>query len=102
MTGTFSLSSPWCRAEFRTYDERRAIADRIPKGYTVAVTARSDRSAFGVEVLEWGDRMTGNRVIHDRRYYRSGQALRDGIDAALDWIDAHDVATYAGVAVAVR
>lgn len=102
MSGTLSLSSPWCRREFPDYAERLAIQARIPAGHTIAITAKGDRSAFGVAVLEWGDRMSGNRVIHERSYYRAGQALRDGIDAAIDWIAAHDTATYAGVEVPVR
>lgn len=101
VTGTLSLGSPWTRAEIPTYAERRAIADRIPAGYTIAITAKGDRSAFGVEVLELGDTMSGNRVIRERRYYRSGQ-LRDGIDDAIGWIADHATATYAGVEVAVR
>lgn len=97
MSGTFSLRSPWTRAEFPDYAERRAIADRIPDGYTIAVIARSDRSAFGVEVLEWGDTMTGNRVIRERRYYRA-RALRDGIDEAIAWIAAVDERLVMGIA----
>lgn len=101
MSGVLSLGSPWTRAEFRDYAERRAIADRIPEGFTIAITARGDRSAFGVEVMEWGATMSGNRIIRERRYYRSGQ-LRDGIDDAIGWIEDHATATYAGVEVAVR
>lgn len=94
-----SLSSPWCRSEFPDYAERRAIADRIPDGFTVAITAKGDRSAFGVEVRE--GMMSDNRVIRERRYYRPGQ-LRDGIDDAIAWIEDHATATYAGVEVPVR
>lgn len=97
MRGTLSLSSPWCRQEFPVYAERRAIADRIPEGYTVSVMCRGDHSAFGVTVMEWA--ASGNREVRERRYYRD---VRVGIEEALDWIDAHDLAMYAGVAVAVR
>lgn len=100
MTGVLSLRSPWCRQEFPDYSERRAIAARIPAGYTVSVTAKGDRSAFGVEVR--GGMMSANHVVRERRYYRPGHPLRDGIEQALWWIEDHDTANYAGVAVAVR
>lgn len=99
MSGTLSLSSPWCRQEIPTTSERRAIAARIPAGYTVAVAAKSDHRAWYVEVIEHGATMSENRVARARCVHRD---LRDGIDAAIWWITDHATATYAGVEVPVR
>ena len=96
--GTLSLPSPWSRQAI-TADERRDYQARIRDGYTIRLTTRSDRRAYHVEVWEHGATMSGNRVVRERVTYADP---RKGLDAAIGWIEDHDTATYAGVAVPVR
>lgn len=89
MSGRLGLSSPWARQAIPSIDERRDIESRVPTGYTVQVYVLSNRSTYGIRVIEQGETMYGNRVVWggdpDRRYFRD---VRQGIDVALDWIAA--------------
>jgi hypothetical protein len=88
MSGTLGLSSPWARQAIPTYEERRAIEARIPDGYTIGVFCNSDRSAYGIRVIEQGLLPQYNRVVwggaEDRHWFRN---VRQGIDQAITWAE---------------
>jgi hypothetical protein len=93
MSGVLGLSSPWARRPFPTIDSRRQVEARIPDGYTIGVYCNSNGSAYGVRVIEQGEKPAGNRVVwggdEQRRYFRDPLV---GIDAALAWIAQRQVA----------
>jgi hypothetical protein len=92
MSGTLGLSSPWARQAIPSQTERDAIAATIPDGYTVGVYCNSDRSMYGVRVIEQGETWATNRVVwggdEQRHYFRDP---RVGIQTAVGWIVAHAV-----------
>lgn len=98
--GTLGLSSPWCRQEIPTQEERDAIQARIPDGYTIGVAAHATHRGWYIHVIEVGDTLSANRIVRERRSVGRND-LRWGIDQAIAWIESRVSATYADTTVDV-
>lgn len=101
MSGTLALSSPWCRQAIPTADERRAIEERIPDGYSVVLWAYANHRQWATYIMD----VSGPRNLELVPKYPPRWVYADpheAIEHAIAWIEGYDSVTYAGVEVPVR